>query len=794
MPDMKRRRKDDRTNEASGPPTTIEQALSHQNIEVLQQLLKTQFDVVAQGEYCWLHELVEVGYTYDEVAEILYEKANDAPWIFFEPSAFAPAEVSTDMHLPGCAHQFSSAPDLSATWPQLYSRPDNWRDTIKTIEELCGLAGVTPITRDVQKWNGSVTFEEQNTVATVTCSQVSDDDETKHHAIMSRLKCSLERFCRAVGHFQTAKLCCDSFTILWRASHQQYPSEPSVEVCRVEFSLALQMLSELEGLADICDIRPAELLRISNIVAPVLRPVLRGSKVDVPANNVDDFLLVFSLVIQIMCLGLLSYAQAHVGAIRPFFLDSPLKKIRLLGSQASIGEHNWVEASLNSLTCFGNMIQSQVLAFHFVQPRTIAPIYGQEPLHDLRTNSQDLLDTCGPGHFLVDPTSKVPFAIKIGNGFVYASDLTNNKFHWSRDVSPENISRVLLDPQTQITIGTSITVNENCRIDANNCWVNSSASLQPLGPHRAYWTFDEKQFGIQAGNYGVLQGVAAFHKVPGQTLKQHRLQLSDEMLIPFLNDLWGVQVSFCTRVARRVPLRDMVADLLPVFAMASSSHNEIDIWNELTKLDMINAFQQDRIRDWLITLSPELYQHVLRMIRRVFEVLQHTGLDRERKNLLVAWPQECDLFRCFRIPCEKDNSWFGILAESEDSATFAYITTKCFETTTIKCSGPSPTWKDAIPLLETAVVLNSANSSRSLASVQHNATYYLQKFDHLFFVKVYRPQITGVAKLIASRSRSPFAYQQRLILRLAEDRRRQQARLRERIALGDTAEEVAVSQ
>jgi hypothetical protein len=238
----------------------------------------------------------------------------------------------------------------------------------------------------------------------------------------------------------------------------------------------------------------------------------------------------------------------------------------------------------------------------------------------------------------------------------------------------------------------------------------------------------------------------------------------------------------------------MVADLLPVFALASSSPNEIHTWNELTNLDMVDAFQQDRVRDWLITLSPELYQHVLRMIRRVFEVLQHTGLDRERKNLLVAWPQECDLFRCFRIPCEKDNSWFGILAESEDSATFAYITTKCFETTTIKCSGPSPTWKDAIPLLETAVVLNSANSSRSLAVLQHNATYYFQKLDHLFFVKVYRPELAGVTKLIASRSRSPFAYQQRLILRLAEDRRRQQARLRERIALGDTAEEVAVSQ
>lgn len=683
---------------------------------------------------------------------------------------------------------------MSVAWSQHYSPPDNWRDTIKTIEELCGVAGVTPTTREVQKWNGSVIFDEQNTAATVTSSQASDNFDTKHHAIISRLECSLERFCLAVGHFQAAKLCCESFTILWQAPRQQYPSESSVQVCRIEFNLALQLLSEFKGLADIRNVGPAELSRILNITLPVLQPVLRELQADFSGKSVDDLVLVLSMATQILCLGFLSYAQAHIGPIRPFFLDTPLKRVRLLGSRVSTEEHGWIEASLKSLTCFGEMIQSQVLTFHFVKLHTIAPTHRQESTYDLRTNSVDLLDTWGPGHFLMDCAGNMPFAIRIGNGFIYASDLANNKFHWSRGVSPEAIPQVPLDPHTQLTIGTSITVNGDCNIDAKDRWVNSSAFLQPLGPYRAYWSFDEKQFGIQAGNYGVLQGVAAFHKVPGQTLKQYRLQLSDDTLIPFLNDLWGVQVSFCTRIARRVPLRDMVADLLPIFALASPSIEEIQAWTQLVNLDVVDAFQRDRVPKWLNTLTPELYQYALRLIRRVFEVLQHTGLDRERKNLLVAWPQERDLFRCFRVPCEKDNSWFGILEESEDSATFAYITTKCFETSTIKCSGPSPIWKDAIPLLETAVVLYSANSSRTLAVLRHDATYYFQKLDHLFFVKVYRPELTGVAKLTASRSRSPFAYQQRLILRLAEDRRRQQARLREPIALGDTAEEVAVSQ
>lgn len=80
---------------------------------------------------------------------------------------------------------------------------------------------------------------------------------------------------------------------------------------------------------------------------------------------------------------------------------------------------------------------------------------------------------------------------------------------------------------------------------------------------------------MQAGNYVMFQAIAASHKIPGRNLKQHRLQQDDETLVPFLDNIWAVQVSFCTGVARRVPLREMIADLLPVFAMVStSSHDE----------------------------------------------------------------------------------------------------------------------------------------------------------------------------------------------------------------------------
>jgi tetratricopeptide (TPR) repeat protein len=783
------------------PPTTIREALSSQNIKVLQQLLKRRFEVVAKGEYSWIRELDEIGYTRDEIAELLFEQANDAPWIYFEPSIYKLPTVRTDVHLPRCVHKFPSFDRSSlyqsATTQALLSPTGSWRDVIKIVEELCGIAGVTPATRDREKWDGSIRFEEENSVATVTCSQPLESVHSEHCTIISRLINSLGRFCQAAGHVQAAGLCCDSFTILWlptQYTRQQSPLQPSVEVCRIKFELPLQLLSELEDLSAIRNTSPVDVQRVQKTASQILRPFLEGITEVFYDDSVNAGLQICSLATQVVCLGFLSYTQAHAGTIRPFFLDTPLKKIRLLGNSTSTDGQAWIEASFNNLTCIGDMIQSQVLAFNLIQPRIPSLPSTEGTIYNLCTNAYDLLDTWGPGEFLIRGTDMMPFAIQIANGVVYASDLTgNDKFHWSRNISIESLPQIALDPVSKMIIGTSVVVNGNCAIDAKHCWATSSQFLEPLGPYGTHWELDEKQFGMQAGNYVMVQAIAASHKLPGLTLKQHRLQQDDEMLIPFLDNIWAVQVSFCTRVARRVPLREMIADLLPVFAMASSSHAGVHLWEELLKVDIINAFRHNTIRDLLIKLSSQLHQHVLGMIRRIFQILQQTGLDREGKILVVAWPHEHELFRCFRINCERENLWAGVLADSEDSATFAYITTRCFETKKIKCSGPSPTWRSTIHLLETAVVLHGRDPPLLTTALQHNVTYFFQKPDRLLYVKAQRPDTADVANLVTSRMTSPLDIQRRLLVRLTKERK-QRARLRERIASDDLAEEVAILQ
>jgi len=68
------------------PPMTIGEALSCQNIKMLRQLLKKRFEIVAQGEYFWIRELDEIGYTHDEIADLLFEQASEVPFTYLEPN------------------------------------------------------------------------------------------------------------------------------------------------------------------------------------------------------------------------------------------------------------------------------------------------------------------------------------------------------------------------------------------------------------------------------------------------------------------------------------------------------------------------------------------------------------------------------------------------------------------------------------------------------------------------------------------------------------------------------------
>jgi hypothetical protein len=777
------------------PPTTLQEALAYRNLKAVRKVLVERFDFVAKDEYSWLREWDEMGYSLDEIAEFLLEDANDAPWIYFDPDRVPSTEIQPGVHTPGCVHRgcFNNKPsvDRSLLQPRP-SRPVTEKDIRRVVEELCGLAGIAPISRDLEKWTGNVRFEAQNSVAIVSYAIPTDEEDPDHHAIVPRITYALHSFCVAVGQVQAAGLCCDCFTILRHRpeSHDlEKVKQAPLELWRMDLELPVRLLEEFKSLLLLDNIVPSDALHSQTIAIQILKSLAQDPTINPQEKSVNYILHLCSLAVQFLCLGFLSYSQAHIGALQPFFLDSPQRKVLLMGNQWS-KNCEYITAELTDLTCVGKMTRGPVLAFSMIQTNRNSTPSENQLEHDLLTSAEDLLDTWGPGNFIMRKDSEEnPCAINIGGGIVCTADNTGNVFHWSRRGGFDGPFPVPFDPCTKIVIGALVTVNEDCSIDETKCWQNSCAALENLGTYGTHWEPNERQSGVQFGPQYVLgQLNQTWCKIRGKTLKQFQLEQEDDLLIPFLENAWGLQVSFCTSVARRIPLRELVADVLPIFA--NTLLITPNLWDDLiTNHSIIDAFHRNDLRNWLTKLAPELRECVLKLVRRILEILQHTGVDAEGKHLTIAWPQEGHIQRCFKIPCERQSFWARLLADSEDCATFAYVSAKCLESEKVKCSGPPQVWQNVSTLLETAVIRHQSIPSTQPWMLEHKKLYFFRKLDSFFLVKVHRPDEMGSARLVASQSTMQRKLQQRFIMR---EEWKGQCRLRERQAVHESAEQVLV--
>jgi hypothetical protein len=124
----------------------------------------------------------------------------------------------------------------------------------------------------------------------------------------------------------------------------------------------------------------------------------------------------------------------------------------------------------------------------------------------------------------------------------------------------------------------------------------------------------------------------------------------------------GLQVSFCTGVAQRVPVRILIADLLPTLMADRIAQGSSTLEDMSLTTARVAALRQDNIQKKLTNAS---------------------RVEREFLRLLMM------PFQCFRLPFHNEtNKWTRFLADSAERATFAYIATKCLETNTIKCYYP----------------------------------------------------------------------------------------------------------
>ncbi|KAF4461265.1 WD repeat-containing [Fusarium albosuccineum] len=784
-----------------GLPNTLGEAIEHRSVDVLSLFVDQRLEIASSGEYGWVADLKDIGYSSAEIAQLLLERANDSPWIYFESQPVLLNQTRSGHHIEGCAHQVTGCLPREGLRPSVVTESD--REVIRLVEERCGLGGIAPSSRDVRQWNATVGFKSGNSVG-LFYHGVSPSSTASHHDMVSRLLRVAENCGAAFRTVQDAGFCCHSFTILRIPTIIPDTTSPELQLLRVDFSLvakatALLRLLRRGSLDDPRLIIALDGLRVvsQNILSHPL-----GQSHLFRVESSEDILNMASLALQFMCLGFLSYAQAHVGMLQPFFLDTPIRQIKLQGTQAEARPEVHIEARLVELTCLSGMCQGPVLAFggpnlqHNLDEMSSCK-------YNVRALPEDILDTWGPGELVYEPIDKeIPLAIKVGGGYICPplQDNGTGMYHWHEAVDLRLASSSApFKLHEKIVIGSLIVDNQLCHNDEKKCWQDSAGRFDELGVYNSYSEVSELQGGFQVGfdHLSVTSNVV-WAKRRGRTIKDKAFETGACLSLSFLEFYWGIRVSFCTGVAQRVLLRELVADVLPAFAECYPNQVTKSLWAELLSLthNIIHRFKatvshQVPLSAWVENLREDLRAFVRMLIRHILCTLKDTGLSPDGKHFAVSWPQSGFVNRCLRVSVNEHNRWMPMLADSVDCATFAYTSNTCLEVGSFKCRGPNPSWQGRVHILETAV---HCPANRGSWALQPEQAYFFQKVNNtLFWVKARMDAAEGTLPVALIRDISIRTLPRDVVARLLfSGDRRMQRWVRERDLTCVAAENVSV--
>ena len=76
--------KDNNDQTPTAGPDALHEAVRRFDVQAVEDLLTRAFNDVARDDWNWLHELVEIGYGYQDIAKLLVDEKK-SPWIFIEP-------------------------------------------------------------------------------------------------------------------------------------------------------------------------------------------------------------------------------------------------------------------------------------------------------------------------------------------------------------------------------------------------------------------------------------------------------------------------------------------------------------------------------------------------------------------------------------------------------------------------------------------------------------------------------------------------------------------------------------
>ncbi|KAH0166761.1 hypothetical protein KCU67_g4169, partial [Aureobasidium melanogenum] len=745
-------------------PFEFKAALEKDEVDEAIRLLEEEPEVVTQPAcpFEWIREPLDMGFTPKEIVDLIIEERELGPWICYEPPSLEEYTVDSAFHRDGCFHN-SIQQGL-----KIHQQQSLKRETInRRVAELCGLGGVVPHCTARSLWEGSVTFTDTSARVSYGARQTSTRNLEEDMEIAKCCLKALVRITTLVAWLQRNDLICDRFLLL-----KQRTTAATVEVTQIPFHVLAGLRRALEDViasstAHHCNAARRSSLTILKLVSQECEDL--DAETSLEETVLCEAIDACALAVQVLCVGMLAFSTAFVGEIRPFFLQYGLSRIDLCGAQGPLSERLSLSLGPKELSCMGDMLGNNVLAF--ARQKGVP----DQTRHDLLTSVEDLFELWGPGHVVIDKSA--PFdhnicGVEVGGGSIYQPSKDSSMFHWAQG-TPKHTDflarHACISCHDAILVGSSSQINQDCPLNLSlrNKPVaertigrlKTTSKHHCLGTFGKYWTMREIQCGAQAGQYAVVGVNATWVKSDSQTLKMQIV--SKDLDLDFLEAPWGLIISICTGVAKRVPLREVIAEtVVPIIAAWAKKPDE---WEQLfTDGDgIVEELSKSTFRKWYEALQKAQREAAIEILEYVLSQICLTGFN-NTGELVVACPTYGDANSCLHVRYEK-NIWTTILKDSEDCATFACFTAKCIQTEDRKCrNSDQPTWEDEIPVLVTSVCqyqwLKTNGWSKILQkkSLQYGKNYWMGCIgDERRFIASQYPHPSGPTLLKISKSMCP---------------------------------------
>lgn len=740
------------------------------------------FDGLVTGICSWLGELRDLGYNHKEIAAVLVEERRDAPWVSVEqrlpPNDIGP---SRGFHIPYCVHSGNDTSHMAAGRILLEANEaNNFR---RTVAAMCGLAGAMPMHYSLGLCEDLVSFS--NTTATVDFAAFNPDGLF----VLERIKTAIKSVCRAIAYLQGLSGCCDAFSVVWKTSDMAALQLVTINVGDVLnlsdaiSSASLYNTSSLEQ----C-MRAAEV-----ILAP--EPTTRSFMESVVYIRHVDKLHICALATQFLCLAFLSYCQAHLGPLHPFFLEHELLQVRLNGT-ASMGKGPCITVDFRRLTCLESVLHGPLIVFSMSEdPVQAGPILER---FDMLAKANDMIDTWGPGAIMQDPRSSRCLGIAIRDTMIHR--VGSHKYHCGRAPNFRADGVYLSwNRDTRILIGARLDKNAKCVPVEAEYLIRCQGYCSPIGTKRSRFTLEQREVGFQGGQYFMATSNLVFRKTPPGLLKQRYLDdLSQRKNFrATLESRCGIQVSICSGLAKRTRMRDIVAEMLPIFAKRELPRPAY--WAKLRDyykiLDHLSSGNLSAVLDRMSEDDVQCYESLQDLVSSIMESLRDTGLNQAGDSFGVAFVPSVpsEWIRRVDFDVQRKNYWTKALRDTDMCATFAYFTKACYEIEDHGCRGSEKIWHGQILILETEVFQHFGGHSTLTNSVtgelKHDVVYQLGRPDAdvalMLRATIVRPRPTEDPRLLIGPLSTPAS----ILYRLAAKLQRHQ-HLQEKLGSSETAQKV----